>query len=235
MLKIKEIDVFYGPIKAIDKVSLYLDHGETVAIIGANGAGKTTLLKAISGLLKPRSGEIMFQGKNIKNLRADEIVKMGIVMVPEGRKVFPHLTVQENLDLGAYLISEKKLKARLMDLVLSTFPRLKERLKQMAGTLSGGEQQMLAMGRALMSAPRLLLLDEPSMGLSPIVTREIFGLIAKIKKENEISIILVEQNAHMALEVSQRAYVLENGRLFLEGMSKDMKNHPKIIEAYLGV
>ncbi len=235
MLEVKEIDVFYGVIKAIDSLSINVNFGETVAIIGANGAGKTTLLKTISGLLRPTSGDILFEGKSIKRMRPDAIVKMGIVMVPEGRKVFPYLTVKENLDLGAYQTSDKKLRSELMELVLSTFPRLKERLKQPAGTLSGGEQQMLAIGRALMSSPRLLLLDEPSMGLSPIVTREIFALIKKIGTERKISMLLVEQNAHFALEVSKRVYVLENGRLFMEGPSKDLKNDPKILKAYLGL
>lgn len=235
MLEVKKIDVFYGVIKAIDELSIKVDQGETVAIVGANGAGKTTLLKTISGLIRPRTGDILFEGKSIKKLRPDQIVRMGIVMVPEGRNIFPHLTVRENLDLGAYVTSYKRSRSNPLELVLSTFPRLKERLRQPAGTLSGGEQQMLAIGRALMSDPKLLLLDEPSMGLSPIVTREIFSLIKTIERERNISILLVEQNAHMALEVSKRAYVLENGRLFMEGPSKEMMNHPKIIEAYLGL
>lgn len=235
MLEVKEIEVFYGAIKAIDRLSISVGEKETVAIIGANGAGKTTLLKTICGLLKPKDGDILFEGKSIKKLGPDLIVRMGIAMVPEGRKIFPYLTVKENLDLGGYTTKERKIRAELMDLVLSTFPRLKERLKQPAGTLSGGEQQMLAIGRALMSAPRLLLLDEPSMGLSPIVTREIFELIRTIQKEKNISMLLVEQNAHMALETSKRVYVLENGRVFIEGKADEMKNHPKIIEAYLGL
>jgi branched-chain amino acid transport system ATP-binding protein len=235
VLEVKNIEVFYGAIKALDGVSIYVGAGETVSVIGANGAGKTTLLKTITGLLKPKEGDILFEGRSIKNLRPDERVKIGIVMVPEGRRIFPHLTVKENLELGAYLLSDKKTKVELLDLALSAFPRLNERLNQKAGTLSGGEQQMLAIARALMGAPKCLLLDEPSMGLSPILTREIFSLIKGIEEKRNISIILVEQNAHVALNISNRAYVLENGRMFAEGRSLDMRNNPKIIEAYLGV
>lgn len=235
LLKIDNITVKYGSITALRDLSLYVKKGELLSVIGANGAGKTTLLKTISGVLKPVSGDIRFEGSNIKQLRPDKIVKNGIVMVPEGRKIFPHLTVRENLELGGYTIKDRQLKRKLFDLVLNTFPRLKERLKQHGGTLSGGEQQMLAMGRALMGNPRLLLLDEPSMGLSPIFTREIFSLIELIRREKNISIIIVEQNAHMALEHSQRTYILENGQITMQGLSSDLKHDPKVIEAYLGI
>lgn len=235
LLEIDNITVKYGSITALKDVSLYIRKGEMLSVIGANGAGKTTLLKTISGVLKPVAGDIRFDGFSIKQLRPDKIVKQGIVMVPEGRKIFPDLTVKENLELGSYTIKDGVLKKELFELVLKTFPRLKDRLKQHGGTLSGGEQQMLAMGRALMGNPRLLLLDEPSMGLSPIFTREIFSLIELIRKEKNISIIIVEQNAHMALEHSQRAYVLENGQITMEGLSSELKNNPKVIEAYLGV
>lgn len=235
ILKVEGVTVKYGNIAALREVSLFIKHGEMLSVIGANGAGKTTLLKTISGLLKPEMGDIKYDGFNIKNLSPDKIVKQGIVMVPEGRKIFPDLTVYENLELGAYTIKDKRLKKELFELVLETFPRLKERLKQHGGTLSGGEQQMLAMGRALMGNPKLLLLDEPSMGLSPILTREIFSLIQLIRKEKNISIIIVEQNAHMALEHSLRAYILENGQITMEALSCDLKHDPKVIEAYLGV
>jgi len=215
LLNVQGITVNYGSISALRDVSLWADQGELVSVIGANGAGKTTLLKTVSGILRPAKGNIEFDGRDITRLRPEKIVKSGVVMVPEGRRIFPDLTVKENLELGAYTIKDRHLKKTLFELVITTFPRLKERLKQHGGTLSGGEQQMLAMGRALMGDPRLLLLDEPSMGLSPIITREIFGLIELIRREKSISIILVEQNAHMALEHSQRAYVLENGEMFM--------------------
>ncbi|MCX7966246.1 MAG: ABC transporter ATP-binding protein [Syntrophorhabdaceae bacterium] len=235
LLRVDNVTVKYGNIPALRGVSLYIDRGEMISVIGANGAGKTTLLKTISGLLKPVQGNIRFGSLNIENLRPDRVVKKGIVMVPEGRKIFPDLTVKENLELGAYTIKDRTIKKELFELVLSTFPRLKERLKQHGGTLSGGEQQMLAMGRALMGNPKLLLLDEPSMGLSPIFTREIFSLIELVRKEKNISIIIVEQNAHMALEHSQRTYILENGEIIMEGFSSDLKHNQRVIEAYLGV
>ncbi len=235
ILKISDITVSYGAVKALDNISLYLNRGEIISVIGANGAGKTTLLKTVSGILNAKSGSIVFEEIHIGGLKPEKIVKQGITMVPEGRRIFPDLSVKENIELGGYSIRDRHLKKGIYELVLSTFPRLKERLKQHAGTLSGGEQQMLAMGRALMSNPKLLLLDEPSMGLSPIVTREIFALIDFINIENNISIILVEQNAHMALEHSRRAYVLENGRIAMEGESSVLKNDERVIEAYLGV
>ena len=235
LMEIKGLRVNYGAINALDDVAVHIEAGEIVSVIGANGAGKSTLLKTLTGIVKPVSGSIEVEGTPIHGMRPDKIVKLGITMVPEGRKIFPDLTVKENLELGGYTLKTGELKRGILDLVLSTFPRIKERLKQHAGTLSGGEQQMLAMGRALMGNPRLLLLDEPSMGLSPIITREIFSLIRLINSEKGISIILVEQNAHMALEHSRRTYVLENGRIVMEGSSAEVKCNKNVIEAYLGV
>lgn len=235
ILAIDRLCVSYGIIRALDNVNLEIRQGEILSIIGANGAGKSTLLKSITGIARPTSGTIDFDGTNITMLRTDRIVRMGMTMVPEGRRIFPDLTVRENLELGGFSVKDKTIHRDLLDLVLTTFVRLKERMKQHAGTLSGGEQQMLAMGRALMSHPKLLLLDEPSMGLSPIITREIFSLITKINNEKNISMILVEQNAHMALEHSHRACVLENGRISLQGPSDGIKRDPRVIEAYLGI
>jgi len=235
LMKTEGIQVNYGAIKALENVALEVYPGEILSVIGANGAGKSTLLKTITGIIKPVAGTIMFEGTAIHGLRPDKIVRLGITMVPEGRRVFPDLTVKENLELGGYAIANHALKNDLFSLIMTTFPRMKDRLKQHAGTLSGGEQQMLAMGRALMGNPKLLLLDEPSMGLSPIITREIFSLIRLINKEKGISMILVEQNAHMALEHSERTYVLENGRVAMHGLSAEIKSNPGVIEAYLGV
>jgi branched-chain amino acid transport system ATP-binding protein len=233
LMRISHLYVRYGSLRALHGVSLEVNEGEILSIVGANGAGKTTLLKTVSGLLRPESGDINYRGKNITGERPDRLVQMGICMVPEGRRVFPNLSVKENLELGAYTVS-RRLRQQLFDLTLHTFPKLKERLLQDAGTLSGGEQQMLAVGRALMGNPKLLLLDEPSMGLSPIITKEIFSLIRNINTEKGISMILVEQNAHMALEHSQRTYVLETGRVVMEGLSNVVKRDPAVIEAYLG-
>ncbi|OPY74575.1 MAG: High-affinity branched-chain amino acid transport ATP-binding protein LivF [Syntrophorhabdus sp. PtaU1.Bin058] len=235
LLKTEGLTVHYGVIKALDNVSFELEEGEILSIIGANGAGKSTLLKTIMGIIRPVSGTITFGGKRIEGTRTDSIVRQGITMVPEGRRIFPDLTVKDNLDLGSYSLNDKALKKELFHLIISTFPRLEERMEQHAGTLSGGEQQMLAMGRALMAHPKLLLLDEPSMGLSPIITREIFTLISTINRERGISMVLVEQNAHMALEHSHRTYVLENGRITMEGASSEIKHDRRVIEAYLGV
>lgn len=235
LMKIEGLTVTYGVIRALDNVALEVMAGEILSVIGANGAGKSTLLKTITSIIKPVAGTIMFDGMAIQGMRPDKVVRLGITMVPEGRHIFPDLTVKENLELGGYAISDHGLKTELFDLIMATFPRIKERLKQHAGTLSGGEQQMLAMGRALMGNPKLLLLDEPSMGLSPIITREIFSLIRLINKEKQISMILVEQNAHMALEHSERTYVLENGRITMHGPSQEIKSNPTIIDAYLGV
>lgn len=235
LMKIEGLTVTYGVIRALDNVALEVMAGEILSVIGANGAGKSTLLKTITSIIKPVAGTIMFDGMAIQGMRPDKVVRLGITMVPEGRHIFPDLTVKENLELGGYAISDHGLKTELFDLIMATFPRIKERLKQHAGTLSGGEQQMLAMGRALMGNPKLLLLDEPSMGLSPIITREIFSLIRLINKEKQISMILVEQNAHMALEHSERTYVLENGRITMHGPSQEIKSNHTIIDAYLGV
>jgi len=234
LMRISHLCVRYGSLRALHGVSLEVNEGEILSIIGANGAGKTTLLKTVSGLLRPESGDISYRGRNINKERPDRLVQMGICMVPEGRRVFPNLSVKENLELGAYTVSRRHLRQQLLDLTLHTFPKLKERFSQHAGTLSGGEQQMLAVGRALMGNPQLLLLDEPSMGLSPIITKEIFFLIRKINAEKGISMILVEQNAHIALEHSHRTYVLETGRVIIEGLSNVVKCDPAVIEAYLG-
>jgi branched-chain amino acid transport system ATP-binding protein len=234
LMKISDLQVMYGAIKALDGLNITVHKGEILSIVGANGAGKTTLLKTITGIVRPSAGAIEYQGRNISKERPDRIVKQGICLVPEGRRVFPDLTVRENLELGGYALKSRMSQKELFNLALLTFPRLNERLKQPAGTLSGGEQQMLAVGRALMGNPQLLLLDEPSMGLSPIVTKEIFSLIKKINVEKGISMMLVEQNAHLALDYSHRAYVLESGRVVMEGESSRVKQDPAIIDAYLG-
>jgi branched-chain amino acid transport system ATP-binding protein len=235
LLSIRGLSVSYGIIGALDGVNIEVRRGEILSIIGANGAGKSTLLKSITGLVRPSSGIINLEDTEITRVRTDMIVRMGVAMVPEGRRIFPDLTVKENLELGGFSVPDSQVRGHLFDLIVTSFPRLKERMKQHAGTLSGGEQQMLAMGRALMSHPKLLLLDEPSMGLSPLITREIFSLITWINREEGISIMLVEQNAHMALEHSHRSCVLENGRITLEGPSNEIKHDPRVIEAYLGV
>jgi branched-chain amino acid transport system ATP-binding protein len=232
--KIKNLVVNYGVIKAIDDVSITAHEGEIIALIGANGAGKSTILKSICGLVKPTKGKIYFSDKEITKLSTDKIVNSGITMVPEGRRIFPNLTVKENIEIGGYGIKDKKIFKNTYEFVLRLFPRLQERLKQYAGTLSGGEQQMLAIGRALMSNPKLLLLDEPSMGLAPKITTEIFKLIKTINEEQKITIILVEQNAKIALDYAKMAYVLETGKVILSGNSEDIKNNPTIIKAYLG-
>ncbi len=234
LMSISGLSVAYGPIKALDGVSLEVAKGEIVSIIGANGAGKSTMLRTVAGLLKPLRGTILFREKEITRQRPDRIVRQGICMVPEGRRIFPNLSVKENLELGGHTLRSRELKATLFDMVLHTFPRIRERLSQHAGTLSGGEQQMLALGRALMGNPDLLLLDEPSMGLSPLITQETFALIRRINEEKGISIVLVEQNAHMALDYSHRAYVLETGRIVLEGPSRSVKCNPAVVDAYLG-
>jgi branched-chain amino acid transport system ATP-binding protein len=234
LIKVCGLRAAYGAVEALHGVDIEADRGEVLSIIGANGAGKTTLLKTIAGVVKATSGEILYEDKKITNERSDRIVRMGIALVPEGRRVFPDLTVRDNLRLGAYTLRNRKLKKDLLDLVLQTFPKLRERLWQHAGTLSGGEQQMLAVGRAIMANPRLLLLDEPSMGLSPLMTQEIFSLIRKINGEKGISMILVEQNAYMALEFSHRTYVLENGAIVMSGDSCKVKSDPAVLAAYFG-
>ena len=233
MLKINDINVFYGAIHAIKGVSLEVNKGEIVTLIGANGAGKSTILRTISGLLKPKSGTIQFEGQEIAGMPAYEIVKTGISQVPEGRRIFAEMSVQENLELGAFIRKDKDGIKEDMEKVFVRFPRLKERIGQLAGTLSGGEQQMLAMGRALMSRPRLLLLDEPSMGLAPLLIKEIFTIIQDINKAGT-TVLLVEQNANMALSIAHRAYVLETGRITLSGDAKKLAASDEVRKAYLG-
>lgn len=232
MLDVNSIDVSYGPVKALHDVSIHIGNDEIVSIIGANGAGKSTLMKSIIGLCKPNKGEIIFDGIKIHGEKTHKIVKKGVVLVPEGRRIFPKLTVLENLEMGAY--SRKGPIQKEMDEIFSYFPRLYERKGQEAGTLSGGEQQMLAIGRGLMGLPKLLMLDEPSMGLAPVIVDEVFDVINRIHKERNLSILLVEQNAYMALEVSSYAYVLENGSVRIKGTSKELEQSKEIKEAYLG-
>ena len=233
MLSLENVSVRYGVIPALKEVTLNVNAGEVVALIGSNGAGKTTTLKTISGLLRPSQGSIKFNGQDITKLSADKIVKLGIIHVPEGRGVFPNLSVRENLMLGAYVRKDKAKIASDFQYVLDKFPRLQERIAQYAGTLSGGEQQMLAIGRSLMAAPKLLLLDEPSMGLAPLVVKEIFRTITEIKKSGT-TILLVEQNAHQALLAADRAYVLETGKIVIEGTTSGLRANSKVQEAYLG-
>ena len=233
MLDIKDIDVYYGAIHAIKGISLHVNEGEIVTLIGANGAGKSTTLRTISGLLAPKNGDIEFAGESIAGHKAHEIVKLGISQVPEGRRIFTEMTVLENLELGAFIRKDKDGIAADMRHVFELFLRLEERKSQEAGTLSGGEQQMLAMGRALMAKPRLLLLDEPSMGLAPLLIKEIFSIIENINKEGT-TVLLVEQNANMALSIANRAYVLETGRITLSGDAKELAASEDVRKAYLG-
>ncbi len=234
MLKVTDLSVSYGAIRAIEGVSLQIEPGAIVTLVGSNGAGKTTTLRALSGLLKPRTGKVEFFGEDITRLAAHQIVSLGLCHVPEGRMVFANLTVDENLAMGAYLVRDKELIEKNRDYVFGIFPRLKERLTQLAGTLSGGEQQMLAIGRALMSNPKFLMLDEPSLGIAPRLISTIFEKIVEINRQYGISILLVEQNANLALEVSTHAYVLETGRIIMAGPSKDLRNDPQLKAAYLG-
>ena len=233
MLEVKDINVYYGAIHAIKGISLSVEEGEIVTLIGANGAGKSTTLRTISGLLKPKTGEINFLNKNIAGMPAHKIVREGISQVPEGRRIFAEMTVLENLELGAFTRTDKEEIQNDLKMVFGRFPRLEERKTQLAGTLSGGEQQMLAMGRALMSRPKLLLLDEPSMGLAPLLIREIFSIIADINKTGT-TVLLVEQNANMALSIANRAYVLETGRITLSGDAKELAASEEVRKAYLG-
>jgi branched-chain amino acid transport system ATP-binding protein len=233
MLEVNDLHVFYGAIHALQGVSFHLDEGEIVTLIGANGAGKSTTLKTISGLLRPRQGSIVFQGTDLTRVSASKIVSLGISQVPEGRKIFAPLTVRDNLEMGAYTRNDAKEIKGSMERVFASFPRLKERINQPGGTLSGGEQQMLAMGRGMMSNPKLLLLDEPSMGLSPLLVEEIFRIIEEINKGGT-SILLVEQNAAMALSIAHRAYVLETGTVALEGPAQELLENPQVKTAYLG-
>jgi branched-chain amino acid transport system ATP-binding protein len=238
MLKVKNINTYYGQVHALKNVSLHLKQREIVTLIGANGAGKTTILNSLSAITPPKSGEILYNGAPINNLTPDRIVELGISQVPEGRQVFKPLTVEDNLELGAYLRYSRKegrvaIKQDLEE-VYALFPRLLERRKQMAGTLSGGEQQMLAIGRALMAKPRILLLDEPSMGLAPLVVQEIFSVIENLRREKGTAILLVEQNAKAALKMADRCYVLETGKVILEGLASELLDNKEIQRAYLG-
>ena len=233
ILELNQIHTSYNNIKAVKGISLTIYHGEMVCLIGANGAGKSTTLMTISGVLSPESGSIKFEGKNLGSISASQRVQIGISQVPEGRHIFPEMTVQENLELGAYIQRNSKKIAQDIELVFSVFPRLKERKFQRGGTLSGGEQQMLAIGRAVMSKPKLLLLDEPSLGLAPLIVEQIFEIIQKIN-ENGTTVLLVEQNANLALTVTNRGYVMETGHITMEGNSKDLIADERIRAAYLG-
>ena len=233
MLEVKDIEVFYGVIRAIKGISFEVNEGEVIALIGANGAGKTTTLHTITGLLQPKKGSIMFEGKDITKVPAHKIVSLGMAHVPEGRRVFGELTVYENLKMGAYTRKDKAEIQETLEMVYKRFPRLEERKNQLAGTLSGGEQQMLAMGRALMSHPKIIVMDEPSMGLSPIFVNEIFKIIQDVSKSGT-TVLLVEQNAKKALSIADRAYVLEIGKIVLEGDAKELMNNDSIKKAYLG-
>lgn len=233
MLTLENVSVSYGAIEALTDISLTVNQGEVVTLIGANGAGKTTTLRTITGLLEPRSGRVMYEGKEISGMATHKLLPLGIAMSPEGRGVFANLTVRENLEMGAYIRKDKKGIADDMERGFNLFPRLREREKQKAGTLSGGEQQMVAMARAMMSRPRLLLLDEPSLGLAPLLVHTIFEAIDEIRAEGT-TILLVEQNANAALHHSDRAYVLETGRIVMSGDSKQLAEDPKVKEAYLG-
>lgn len=233
MLKIENLHVYYGAIHAVKGISLEVAEGEIVTLIGANGAGKTTTLRTISGLEKARTGSITYNGRDIGSMQAEEIVKMGISQVPEGRRVFTNMSVLENLDLGAYFSKDKKEINNSLERVFEAFPRLYERRNQVAGTLSGGEQQMLSMGRALMSKPKLMMLDEPSMGLAPILVRQIFSIIEEFHRAGT-TILLIEQNAHLALSIADKGYVLETGRIVYEGKASELAQTEEIKKAYLG-
>lgn len=233
MLEVKDLEVYYGVIQAIKGISFHVDKGEVIALIGANGAGKTTTLHTVTGLISPKKGHVLFEGKDITKVPAHKIVSMGMAHVPEGRRVFAELSVYENLKMGAYTRKDKNEIEESLKNVYKRFPRLEERKNQMAGTLSGGEQQMLAMGRALMSKPKIILMDEPSMGLSPIMVNEIFDIIRSVS-ESGTTVLLVEQNAKKALSIADRAYVLETGNIVLEGKAKDLLEDDSIKKAYLG-
>jgi branched-chain amino acid transport system ATP-binding protein len=233
MLSVKNLDVYYGAIHAIKNISFEVQEGEIVTLIGANGAGKTTTLHSISGLVKPKSGEITFCGNNLCTTDAHKIIRLGLAQVPEGRRIFAKMTVQENLEMGAYIRKDTDNIQKDYERVFERLPRLKERRKQLAGTLSGGEQQMLAIGRALMCNPKMLLLDEPSMGLSPLLVGEIFNIIQAVNQSG-VTVLLVEQNAKKALEIANRAYVLETGSISMEGDADQLANDEKVRKAYLG-
>lgn len=235
MLEIKDIAVYYGNIQAVKGISLTIKKGEIVTLIGSNGAGKSTTLMAISGITKVRRGKIIFDGIDITNMNPEKIVEMGIIHVPEGRRIFPELTVKENLDMGAYLRKDKKGIKYDLEYIYSLFPILERRKNQLAGTLSGGEQQMLAISRGLLARPKILLLDEPSLGLAPILVTQIFDVIKKINEENGTTIFLVEQNANMALKIVHRGYVMENGYIRLEDTASDLLKNEEVKRAYLGL
>ena len=234
MLEIKGLNVFYEKVQVLWDVSFNVKAGEVVTLLGSNGAGKSTTVKTIQGLLKPRSGSIRFTDKSIDGLSAYKIVGEGVALVPEGREIFPKMSVLENLILGAYVSRAKNLREDNLDWVFNLFPKLEERKKQLAGTMSGGEQQMLAIARALMSKPKLMMLDEPSLGLAPVIVLQVFEIIEKLKEEG-VTVLLVEQNIHHALEISDRAYIMEKGRIILEGEGSDLLNNHYVKEAYLGM
>ena len=235
LLELRDVHTYYGQIHALKGVSLAVNEGEVVTLIGSNGAGKSTTLRTISGLLRPRHGEVLLNGQSVAQIPPHKIVKWGVGHVPEGRGVFPKLTVLENLEMGAFLINDHNEFERRITNVFTLFPRLRERMAQNGGTLSGGEQQMLAIGRALMQEPRIMLLDEPSMGLAPLLVEEIFNIVNRLNTEQKTTILLVEQNAQAALQVAHRAYVMETGRITISGDAKDLLQDPRVIEAYLGL
>jgi branched-chain amino acid transport system ATP-binding protein len=234
LLEIRDVEAAYGDLTALPGLSLVVEPGEILSVVGANGAGKTTMLRAVSGLLRPRRGEIRFDGERLDRLSTHAIVERGVVQVPEGRKLFPRLTVRENLELGAYTARARAVRRKSLDRTLALFPRLAERARQVAGTMSGGEQQMLAIGRALMARPRLLMLDEPSLGLGPKVVAEIFGIMSEINRGGT-TVLLVEQNTRQALALASRGYVLENGRVVREGTGRALLDDPHVKRAYLGM
>lgn len=234
LLECKDLEINYDQVRAVKKVSLSLEEGETITLIGANGAGKSSILKAITGLKKANSGEILFNGENINGMSPSKIVEKGIAMTPEGRRVFPYMSVKDNLLMGAFTRKDKDGIKEDLEKVLEKFPRLKERYKQQASTMSGGEQQMMVIGRALMSRPKILLMDEPSLGIAPKLVQDIARSIVQINKEDKVSVILVEQNSRMALKVSNRAYAMQLGEVLLSGKSKDLMHDERIIELYLG-
>ncbi len=233
MLELRDIDTFYGPSRVLQNVSIRVNQGEIVCLLGANAAGKTTTMKTIFGIVRPVRGAVLFEGEHIERAPTASIVRSGLAMVPEGRRVFPRMSVYENLEMGAYIHEDRQQIQEDMERVLTLFPRLKERLKQVAGTLSGGEQQMLAMGRALMARPRLLCMDEPSMGLSPILVERVFDIIQEIRKQG-VTIFLVEQNANMALNVADRGYVLQTGKIVLSDTAQNLLTNDLVRQAYLG-
>ncbi len=235
MLKLNDVHTYYGKIQALKGISIEIEQGEIVTLIGANGAGKSTTLMSISGIVPIRTGDIAFEGKSISRMTPNDVVALGICQVPEGRRIFPYLTVTENLDIGAFLRDDTSEVAKDLDYVFDLFPILAQRRHQAGGTLSGGEQQMLAISRALMARPRLLLLDEPSLGLAPLVVKRIFEIIQKINAENNTTIFLVEQNANLALKVAHRGYVMENGKITLSDKSRNLMDNEEIRKAYLGI